>query len=88
MHFMGPNGILGLTSPLQTSREPSPLKMLGTILVSVNGLSAIRVIAVPPPRLPVLGVDIYYIPYTMNLKGLFNPIDMSNIRGVFPYLTV
>ena len=64
MHLIGPDAILGLTRPQQTSRESSPLNVLGLSLDSVKGLSAMRVIAAPPPRLPGLGVEIYLMPCT------------------------
>ena len=60
--LMWPDGVLGLTSPQQTSKEASPLKIVGSSLVSVKGLPEIRVMAAPPPRLLDLGVEIYVIP--------------------------
>ena len=60
--LMCPVATLGCTSPQQTSSDVSPEKVLASSLVSKKELSEIRVIAAPPPRLLVLGVEMYWIP--------------------------
>ena len=62
IHLICPDGFLDLTSPQQTSKEFSLSKVVGSSLVSVKGLSEMRVMAAPPPRLVDLGVEIYLIP--------------------------
>ena len=62
IHLIWPVGTFGLSSPQHTSREVSPEKVLASSWVRRKGLSEISVMAAPPPRLLVLGVEMYWIP--------------------------
>ena len=86
IHLICPDGFLGLTSPQQTSKEFSLSKVVGSSLVSVKGLSEMRVMAAPPPRLEDLGGR--NIPDTMYLKGFLYFVCMGRIGFVLPNLTM
>ena len=68
--FMCPVGDLGFKRPQHTSSDCSPAIVLLSSLVSTNGLSTIKVIAAPPPRLLSLGVDTYWIPWSSNASSM------------------
>ena len=60
--FTDPVGTFGFNSPQHTSMESSQVRQNSSSLEREKGLSLIRVIAVPPPLLLGLGVEMYWIP--------------------------
>ena len=67
---MWPVGDFGFRRAQHTSSDWSPAIELFSSWVSTNGLSTIKVIAAPPPRLFSLGVDIYWIPWSSNASSM------------------